>query len=204
MVKTSDDGDGDMIGTRDESINIVSWTEKAWLKHKKTGTIQGKILFFGDIKGTDKLIPVVDVKFDDCGVKYGWAGNQAELYVEPEALTSRESYDELLRKLANLPVPSFLKATKENIVATGSDKPTLDEATKEESGDRRNLPTFINAGTKVLGSGAEAIGKVRSQVAAKSDEIFRNKSLMRRQMLFYGVVSLYNDGLESFMNQRVY
>ena len=31
------------------------------------------------------------------------------------------------------------------------------------------------------------------------DKVFQN-CLMRRQMLFYGVVSLYNDGLEKFMN----
>ena len=53
---------------------------------------------------------------------------------------------------------------------------------------------------KAFSTGADAIGKVGTQVASKSEEVFRNKSLMRRQMLFYGVVSLYNDGLEKFMN----
>ena len=38
-------------------------------------------------------------------------------------------------------------------------------------------------------------------MATKSEELFRNKSLMKRQMLFYGVIHLYNDGLEKFMNQ---
>lgn len=28
-----------------------------------------------------------------------------------------------------------------------------------------------------------------------------DKSLMKRQMLFYGVIHLYNDGLEEFMNR---
>lgn len=28
MVETHDDMDNDVIGTRDDSINIVSWTEK--------------------------------------------------------------------------------------------------------------------------------------------------------------------------------
>ena len=71
MVETHDDSDEGIVGTRDDSINIVSWTEKVWMGNKKAGNIQGKILFLGDIKGTDKLIPVLDVKFDDCGVKYG-------------------------------------------------------------------------------------------------------------------------------------
>lgn len=79
MVETHDDDEQGVIGTRDDSINIVSWTEKVWLGNKKAGNIQGKILFFGEIKGTDKLIPVIDVKFDECGVKFGWAGNQAAI-----------------------------------------------------------------------------------------------------------------------------
>ena len=77
MIETHDDSGDSVVGTRDDSINVVSWTEKVWLGNKKAGNIQGKILFLGDIKGTDKLIPVLDVKFDDHGVKYGWAGNQA-------------------------------------------------------------------------------------------------------------------------------
>lgn len=52
-----------------------------------------------------------------------------------------------------------------------------------------------------ISSGANAIGKVGDQIAAKSEEIFRNKDLMKRQMLFYGVVRLYNDYLEQFVNQ---
>ena len=72
MIETHDDAEDKVVGTRDNSISVVSWTEKVWLGNKKAGNIQGKILFLGDIKGTDKLIPVIDVKFDDCGVKYGW------------------------------------------------------------------------------------------------------------------------------------
>ena len=206
LVETRDDSDETVVGTKDNSINIVSWDEKVWLGNKKAGNIQGKILFLGDIKGTDKLIPVVDVKFDDCGVKYGWAGNQAVLFVEPEVLTSRDSYDEFLQQLSDLPVPNFLKATKENIVSTGTDEPVAENAgaeavEDEETADGQKTLAFINAARKAIESGAEAIGKVGSQVVARSEELFRNKALMKRQMLFYGVINLYNGGLEDFMNQ---
>ena len=53
MVETHDDNEQGVVGTRDDSINIVSWTEKVWLENKKAGNIQGKILFLGEIKGTD-------------------------------------------------------------------------------------------------------------------------------------------------------
>lgn len=206
MVETHDDNDESVVGTRDDSINIVSWTEKVWNGNKKAGNIQGKILFLGDIKGTDKLIPVLDVKFDDCGVKYGWAGNQAVLFVDPKALTDRKAYDEFLQKLSELPVPSFLKTMKDNVVATGSDpesESVEDIEVLSEDGKvvKPKVPKFIKAAQKAIETGAEAVGKVGNQVAARSEEIFRNKNLMKRQMLFYGVIHLYNDGLEKFMNQ---
>lgn len=208
MVETRDDSEEDIIGTRDDSINIVSWTEKVWLGNKKCGNIQGKILFLGDIKGTDKLIPVIDVKFDDCGVKYGWAGNQAVLYADPKSLTDRKAYDDFLDKLSELPVPAFLKTMKENVFSTGTD-PELEDAENQEVEDlaedgkvvKPKTLKFIKVAQKAIESGAEAIGKVGNQVAIRSEELFRNKSLMKRQMLFYGVIHLYNDDLEEFMNR---
>lgn len=214
MVETHDDNDNSVVGTRDDSINIVSWTEKVWMGNKKAGNISGKILFLGDVKGTDKLIPVIDVKFDDSGVKYGWAGNQAVLYVDPKALTNREGYDAFLKKLADLPVPDFLKTLKENITSTGTDEETVEEVVEEtveeavaepsdpDSKEKKHNPLAIFTATKkALKNSADAIGKMGSQVAAKSEELFRDKNLMKSQMLFYGVVHLYNDGLERFMNQ---
>lgn len=202
LIETDDDTDGRTVGTKDDSISVVSWTEKVWLANKDAGNIQGKILFLGDIKGTDELIPVIDTKFDDCGVKFGWAGNQAILYVEPEALTNREEYDEFLAKLSDLPVPSFLKAEKDDSVSTGA--ADLDDQNVEESEFteiEKTAPAFVDVARILFESGAETIEKVGKMVAAISEEIFRDKSLMKRQMMFYGVVHLYTDGLDRFMEQ---
>ena len=200
MIETNDDAEDAVIGTKDDSINIVSWTEKVWLGNKKAGNIQGKILFLGDIKGTDKLIPGLDVKFDYRGVKYGWAGNQAALYVELEELTNREIYDEFLKKMSELPIPSFLKTMNEDIVEnTGED--SVAEIVKQEGVDDKKNPAFLNATKKVLESGVDVFEKIGKNVAVKSEEIFRSKSLMKRQMLFYGVVHFYWNGLENFMDK---
>ena len=56
MVETHDDNEQGVIGTRDDSINIVS-DRKGLAGQQKAGNIQGKTLF-GEIKGTDKLIPL--------------------------------------------------------------------------------------------------------------------------------------------------
>lgn len=208
MIETHDDND-EVVGTRDDSINVVSWTEKVWLGNKKAGNIQGKILFLGDIKGTDKLIPVIDKQFNECGVIYGWAGNQAVLYAEPKELTDRKAYDAFLQKLSDLPVPDFLKTMKENVVNTGIDDSLelpaevateSEEPAKEPEAEKAPVPAILNLVKKAIGEGTEVAGKVGNQVALKSEEIFRNKNLMKRQMLFYGVVDLYNNNLENFMN----
>lgn len=214
MVETHDDNEQCVIGTRDDSINIVSWTEKVWLGNKKAGNIQGKILFLGEIKGTDKLIPVIDVKFDEYGVKFGWAGNQAVVYADPKVLTTREDYDAFLEKLSALPVPSFLKATKKSMAATGTDQnaesagelsteDVLENADSDsaEVDEKKHKKVDILKGVKKLfPTGADGSGKNGTHHTSKAKEFFRKKSLMKRQMLFYGVVSLYNDGLEKFMN----
>lgn len=214
MVETHDDDDAHgIIGTRDDSISIVSWAEKVWLGNKKAGNIQGKILFLGDIKGTDKLIPVIDVKFDECGIKFGWAGNQAVVYADPKILTTREDYDAFLEKLSDLPVPNFLKVAKESMVATGTDNVTAvtsemsDEDVPEktdsdivETDEKGRKVDVLRNVKKALSKGTDTLEKVRTQVASKSEELLRNKSLMKQQMLFYGVVNLYNNGLEKFMN----
>ncbi len=211
MVETHDDNEQNVIGTRDNSINIVSWAEKVWLSNKKAGNIQDKILFLGEIKGTDKLIPVIDVKFDDCGVKFGWAGNQAVVYADPKLLTTREDYDAFLEKLSELPVPSFLKATKESITVTGAglEVEAGIESLSEDIPEKADNETVVVDGEKhqkvdmfkdIKKVFSTTIGKIGTQAASKYEEIFRNKPLMKQQMLFYGVVNLYNDGLEKFMN----
>ena len=185
LIETQDDKDGEVIGTRDDSINVVSWNEKVWLGNKKAGNIQGKILFLGDIKGTDKLIPVLDVKFDECGVKYGWAGNQAVLYIEPKALMERKNYDEFVKKLSEMPVPEFLKS-EENIesgLENDLNAETIEDDIEEiavdaEKTKKHKTPQLFKAMHKIVEVGADAVGKVGYQVATKSEEMFSNKSIM--------------------------
>ncbi len=202
MIETCDDTEGRVVGTKDGSINIVAWDEKVWLQNKKAGNIQGKILFLGDVKGTDKLIPVIDVQFSDSGVKYGWAGNQAVVFADTKALVSREDYDAFLKKFAFMPVPDFLKnkqGTASEPTTEASAESTETDSTAQDK--EKKAPAFLRAAQKALSDSAETLGKMGNQVAEKSEELFRDRALMKRQMLFYGVVQLYNSGLSRFLNQ---
>ena len=111
LVETKDDTAEGVVGVKDGSVKIVSWNEKMWLGQKKNGTINNKVLFIGDIKNTDQLIPILDVKFDKYGVMYGWAGNQAVLTCDPKKLGSDE-YQEFLKDIENLDIPEAIKKAK--------------------------------------------------------------------------------------------
>lgn len=204
LVETNDDSEtGEVVGTKDQSINIVSWTEKVWLGNKKAGNIKDKVLFLGDIKGTDKLIPVVDVVFDEYGVKFGWAGNQAILYSDIKALSDRKAYILFLGKLAELPIPEMIKKPQNLKISVQNDENAYDvEAPVEIVGEKevKKRLAFLRKAKEAIATGAEVVGKAGSFVADIAGDVFRDRNAVRRQQLFYGVVNLYNDGLEKFMN----
>lgn len=201
LVETNDASEsGDIVGTTDDSINIVSWTEKVWLGNKKAGNIKDKVLFLGEIKGTDKLIPVIDVVFDDCGVKFGWAGNQAILYSEIKALNDRDAYISFLGKLAKLPIPEMIKKPQNiKIDAQNVEKNEISTESVEEKETKKGS-AFLRKAKKALATGAETVGKAGSIVVDKASDVFRNRNAVKRQQLFYGIVNFYNNGLEQFMN----
>lgn len=178
LIETKDDSnENTVVGTKDGSVQIVAWTEKIWLEQKKTGNITAKVLFLGDIKGTDKLVPVIDVKFDQYGVKYGWAGNQAILIANLKAMKTRENYASFIADLRQLPVPA---SVKEAIKATENHKITV----KKENGkfDVKGMLSAIGA-----------------NVADTAKDTLSSKKSLVQQMLIYGVINLYNKDLESFI-----
>lgn len=201
MVETNDDTDSEIVvGTKDHSINIVAWTEKVWLANKKAGNIKDKVLFLGDIKGTSDLIPVVDVKFDDCGVKYGWAGNQAVLFIDPKVISLKEDYMKFINKLKELPIPDMIKQPNNVKVEKSDTVEVKEQKDVVEYTEKRKTPSVLIKAQKGIFKGADAVGRVRNIVTNKTEDLLRDKKTVRRQMFFYGVVNLYRNGLEEFMN----
>ncbi len=205
LVETNDDNaEGQVVGTTDGSINIVSWEEKVWLNNKKAGNIKDKVLFLGDIKGTDKLIPVIDVKFDECGVKYGWAGNQAVLYADAKALNSRDMYSAFVERIKDYPVPDMIKKPLnlnfdevENEEKESSNK-AVDST--NEGKDKKKAVALLHKAKEAIAVGADVVGKTGNALAVKAEDVLRDRNAVKRQMLFFGLVNLYRDGLETFVN----
>ena len=113
LIETKDDFDEEhVVGVTDNSVRIVAWDEKVWLDQKKAGNINNKVLFLGKIKGWDKLIPIIDVQYDEFGIKYGWAGNKAILIADTDPLEDKKLYNAFLDELNKLKIPEEIKSDK--------------------------------------------------------------------------------------------
>ena len=191
LIETKDDTDDGLTGTRDSSINVVTWTEKIWLANKKAGNITSKVLFLGGIKGVDSLIPVVDVKFEKHGVRYGWAGNQAVIYADPGEIKTIDSYYAFYNELKSMPVPQAIKDASKPKTAPTKEQPQ--EEVKQESEEKKG---FFAKGKDLLKKVEDTIVDGMVDMAEKAsiftEENFRNKKAVERQMLFYGVINMVN------------
>lgn len=221
MVEANDDVNPEKaVGAVDNSINIVAWSEKVWLGNKKAGNINSKVLFLGEISGTDKLIPVIDIKFDKHGVKFGWAGNQAILYAEPKELESKEKYLEFVRELVREPVPEMIKHPKsirikdeknaetkkeESIEAADESEDSIKVEDENKKSVRKiKTPEFMLKAKDGFANGFDKFVEIVSDagvvIADKAEEMVRDKKAVKRQMMFYGAVKLYQNCLNDFMN----
>lgn len=201
MVETHDDKKDRVTGACDDSINIVAWTEKVWLNNKKAGNIKDKVLFLGDIRGTDKLIPVLDIKFEQYGVRYGWAGNQAALFVDSKEMHDKNLYLDFIEQLSKFPVPSMIKDPVNTKYANAGQEITLNETEEDENEkSSKKINKIFDKAKNTVNKGAKAFDKMRVNVASKTEDLLRDKNKVTRQQLFYGVVNLYNNDLDNFMN----
>ena len=112
-----------------------------------------------------------------------------------------------IEKLSDLPVPEVIKNPKNvKIDVSDGDKENIEslevesEAMVVEETKKKKVQIFFDKAKDTLAQGAGAVGKASIKVAAKTEDLLRDKNVVTRQMLFYGVVNLYNSGLEEFMN----
>ncbi len=197
-----------------ESVKIVAWNEKVWTANKKSGNIDSKVLFIGDVKGVEKLIPVLDVKHDEHGVKYGWAGKQAVIYGDIKDIDNSEEYEEFYKILTEMPIPEIIKkhvgpemktdteievSSEEEIVnaeQTGEQTEEQDEKADKKFAVLKKIGGTLKDTADKVGAMAE---KTRDDAVVKAQDVFKDRSLMKRQMLFYGVIKMCEGALKDFM-----
>ena len=175
LVETKDDkSDETIVGTEDGTVRIVAWTEKIWSQNKEagnTGDLADKILFIGNIKGTGSLAPVLSIKFNKYGVRYGFAGNQALLMIEPNELVEEEKYKKFLKDLDKI-----------------SDLPYTKVDAYMDNGSKKIYSNFLTH--LIL---PEFVWEKQYYKALISD------NFIEKQLLSYGIIQLYNNDLDYFM-----
>lgn len=190
LVESNDDENEKIVGTKDGTVDIVAWTEKVFADNKKAGKIQNKTLFLGSLKEVKNLIPVLDIKFDKYGVKYGFAGRQAVVFADPSSLKKKEEYEKFFEEVQKLPVPEKFKGKK-----TGVTPETV-------ASEAANVSTPTDTAVTVASIALAISGPLTSVLGlgpAVWSNVFKDKKLLGQQMLLYGIINLYNNDLESFI-----
>lgn len=209
LVETNDDTAEGIVGIKDGSVEIVAWNEKTWLAQKKAGNITSKVLYLGDIKGTDKLKPVIDEKFDKFGVKFGWAGKQAIIYADDSAIKDYDEFIKFANELNTLPVSNSLKVEiKEN---PNSDEPSKgNETTKEhnealisdshEEISADEVKVLVENKIKNYKDVAVDGLKYLVKKGAGLPQSIKEKNEVKAKLMLYGIIKFYYEGLDDFIN----
>ena len=113
LVETDDDESEEVvIGTKDGTVRLVRWEEQKWLYRLKTDTVDTKVIVIGDVKGTDAGEKLMNVKYDQYGVRYGWIGNCAYVSADLRRIRAKGAYDAFLKELNEMPAPEIITEDK--------------------------------------------------------------------------------------------
>lgn len=82
LISAKDDKEGEVVGVADGSVEAVVWSEKAFADNEPTLSSNAHVLFIGDTKLSKSQRGGLAVKYDDFGLKYGWLGKRAVMYVD--------------------------------------------------------------------------------------------------------------------------
>jgi hypothetical protein len=92
LVGQNDDAE-EALGVKDNSLEAAIWTEKDYKKSLSNISSETPILFIGDSKLVQSQALNIKIKFDKFGMKYGWLGKRAVMYVENEMLSEIDYAD---------------------------------------------------------------------------------------------------------------
>lgn len=91
LVGKNDDGEDIAVGTKDGSVSAAIYTEKQYKDTLAKITSNTHILFIGKNKTTKEEAKFIDFKINCFGMKYGWQGKRAVMFVDESI--KKEDYD---------------------------------------------------------------------------------------------------------------
>lgn len=95
LIGSKDDKDDIIVGSKDGSVEATVWEEKEYIANEPKLSSNTNIVFIGDSKSANTFIPNLVYRFDKYGVRLGWRGNRAVIYVEGRML-KKDEYDNFI------------------------------------------------------------------------------------------------------------
>lgn len=175
LIFKNDDLENEIIGVEDGTLKIVAWEEKVWLSNKVAGQISNKVILLDDVKGSKALLDVSDLKYNAHGIKYGWAGHQAIISIEENELKDECKYNEFLKDFSQC--------------AHLVDMEIFNKRPDDSKKITKNLWKFLIPGLAEI----TTVSSLNSH--------FKNKELVRTQMLMYAVSHFYLNHLDEFIKE---
>lgn len=106
----------------DGEFRVLTLNKKSWASCGSIATGAEKVLFIGDVKGTQELREKMEVRFDKYGVRYGWDETTAFITADGKAIADKEIYEDFVQEINSLPAPEKLKKAQKaklNILSVG-------------------------------------------------------------------------------------
>ncbi len=115
LISAKDDKEGEVVGVADGSVEAVVWSEKAFADNEPTLSSNAHVLFIGDTKLSKSQRGGLAVKYDDFGLKYGWLGKRAVMYID-RVISNVVEYNRFFEFAVNYQ-GNFTKAIERKTVA---------------------------------------------------------------------------------------
>lgn len=199
LISRKDDGESDIIGTKDGSAAAQVWTEKEYTANAAQISSEQYILFIGNSKLIKEKRMHMQKKFSEYGMNYGWLGKQAVLFVDH--IVAVDEYDDFYNFASDKFIkgkhetPSKLIATKQLPAPSDNDDiseisiPDLPEEDSAKEAPKKMMIPFNKAkGTmkKMADFSAVAFNKAAQGI----DKVYKNKDIENQEytclvLLFY-------------------
>lgn len=100
LISLNDDDGEQLAGFKDGSVNATIWTEKQYNDNLATMGTQQHVLFIGDFKASQNIMPNVKIYYNEHTIKYGWLGNKGIIYLPQKGKINKTSYEIFLKEAA--------------------------------------------------------------------------------------------------------
>jgi len=169
-----------LIGEKGE-YTVALWDEKVYEDSLSKITSDTEIIFIGETKAAKNIIPNIKFEYENTGMKYGWLGNRAVIYVE-KRLLSKEEFDYLKTEYK----------TEDNPFQIFIDSTTTTE-----------LPGVANLAIALPNGAAKVFGFAKAMVldAANSSSLILRSQEIRKIQYDCVVKTFFTDGLAKFLEE---